>query len=447
MTAFSFASDHGSSRGRLLAVDDDHSIIALIEELLTSQGYTVGTAMTAEQALSLARRERYDLALLDLSLPDRNGLALMEQLTRIDPDLPVVIFTGYGDVATAVESIKRGASDFLTKPLNMDSLLEAVHRGLAKRAAWGKHSPRSGANDRLGSLLGASEAIQRVFREIRRVGPAGGTVLIVGEIGTGKNLAAGEIHRLGHHSGDPLARVSNSAHPAVVERELFGYQKGAFPGADDSRPGLIEKAGGGTVLIEDAPAMPVRVQERLLDFLQTGEVCRIGSLVRLQAGARILSTATLRRGRGGEFHDLRPDLYYRLSGTVIAMPPLRERLEDLPLLAEFHLERACRKLGLPAHRLTGAALDKLARHDWPGNMDELGETLERSVARAGGEEIGPDDLTFERFKAAASARSDDPGGPTEEEIADALRRTGGNMSEAARLLRVSRSTLYRRLRK
>ena len=371
---------------RLLIVDDEESICWALRRLAQEEGRDVAVASSAEEAFELARQAKFDCIMLDIRLPGVDGLAAMERLKQLAPGAPIVVMTAFGSLGTAVEAIRNGAFDYLTKPFDLDRASEVIRRALAQREELGRPAASAVTPPPADEeLLGASPAMQEVFKRIALVAPSSASVLITGESGTGKELVARAIHRHSRESGGPLVSVNLAAlNPSLVESELFGHVRGAFTGADAPRKGLLELADGGTVFFDEAGDIPLPVQVKLLRALEQREVVPVGDAQPRPSSFRVLAAThrDLREEvRKGSF---REDLFFRLAVFEIHLPPLRERVEDIPLLAERFLQNVLPAGGQPV-RFTQAALDELCRRPWPGNVRELRNAVEHAalVARAG----------------------------------------------------------------
>ncbi len=370
-----------------LIVDDEESICWALRRLMSEDGHRVSVASSAEEAFDCVAAETPDLIMLDIRLPGMDGLEALERLKRLIPATPIIIMTAFGNLATAVAALGRGAFDYLVKPFDLDQAAALAKRALA--APLGPVGPidaqSQGSADE--ELLGRSAAMQEVFKRIALVAPTAASVLITGESGTGKELVARAIHRHSARSDTPLVPVNlASLSPSLVESELFGHARGAFTGAATARQGLLELADGGTVFFDEAGDIPASVQVKLLRVLEQHEVTPVGETRSRPSAFRVIAATNrdLRNDiRSGAF---REDLYFRLAVFEIMLPPLRDRVDDIPLLAEAFLRRAG-----PTGRagLTQAALDELCRRSWPGNVRELRNAVEHAVIVARGGPIEP----------------------------------------------------------
>ncbi|WP_249975231.1 sigma-54-dependent transcriptional regulator [Vreelandella olivaria] len=374
---------------RILIVEDEAIIRSALKRLLERHSYTVSEAASAEEAGTLPLNE-FDLIISDLRLPGEPGTTLISAAAPA----PVLIMTSYASMRSAVDALKQGAVDYVAKPFDHTELLETVERILHKQTM--QHGTPPDITDEGGgrqTMIGDCAAMQQVYTRIRKTAPADVTVLIQGESGTGKELVARAIHQQSKRANAPLICVNCAAIPeTLIESELFGHEKGAFTGASAARTGLVEAADGGTLFLDEIGELPLDAQARLLRVLQEGEIRKIGSVETRHVDVRLIAAThrDLRAlSRSGEF---RLDLYYRLNVMQIALPPLREREEDVLKIADILLEKACKRHERPGLRLSRAARQDLQDYPWPGNVRELENALERGVILAEGHLIHPDDL-------------------------------------------------------
>ncbi|HXT60445.1 MAG TPA: sigma-54 dependent transcriptional regulator [Pirellulales bacterium] len=370
----------------ILIVDDEESICWALRRLAEEEGHAVSVASSAEEAFELAGHRAVDCILLDIRLPGVDGLTAMARLKQLAPAAPIVVMTAFGSLGTAVEAIRNGAFDYLTKPFDLERASEVLRRALAQRDADARAAPPATMNPPCGEeLLGASPAMQDVFKRIALAAPTNAAVLITGESGTGKELVARAIHRHSQESSGPLVTVNLAAlNPALVESELFGHVRGAFTGADSARPGLLELADGGTAFFDEAGDIPLSVQVKLLRALEQREITPVGDAKPRRTAFRVVAATHRDLRKEVQKGAFREDLFFRLAVFEIHLPPLRQRVEDIPLLAERFLRNAL-PAGAPAAHLTQAALDELCRRPWPGNVRELRNAVEHAalLARAG----------------------------------------------------------------
>jgi DNA-binding NtrC family response regulator len=441
----------------ILVVDDDDSMARTLQEFLHREGYGVEVALSAEEALAISERHpQIALALVDLIMPVTDGLALMEQLHRRNPDLAVVIMTGYGTIETAVEAIKRGAEDYLTKPFDQQAVRKKVTRlmevhelreRVAQLEASLEHYPS------FETFVSVSAAIQRVLERARLAAATDAPVLLLGETGTGKEMLARAIHAASPRARRPFVPVNCGALPRdLVESELFGFRRGAFTGAYTDAPGIFATAAGGTVFLDEIGEMPKEAQVKLLRVLQEGEVRPVGSSRSVRIDVRIVSASNRALAQLRSEH-LREDLYFRIATVVIELPPLRTRPEDVLVLTQHIVARLARRCGREI-TLTRAALELLLGHPFPGNVRELESVLQSAAALS---VDNPQTITERDLKPLLATS-----GPTQEShvpeqplsmerleqaaVAQALRLCHGNRTRAASMLGISRDTLYRKLK-
>jgi len=442
-------------RGAALIIDDDAAICIVLSALLSQIGVCCHTACSASEGLRLLRSERIDLVITDLRMPEINGLELLREVTANWPEIPVIMLTAHGSIPLAVEAMKAGASDFLQKPFEREEVIYIVEKALATAARQPPNSPPH----ELG-ILGESSVIRDLRAIIVKAASSSATVLIQGETGTGKELVARAIHEGGPRRAGPFIRINSAAIPDnLLESELFGYEKGAFTGAAARKPGRLELADGGTLFLDEIGDLPLAMQAKVLRAIQEHEFERLGATRSIRIDARFIA-ATHRRlpelVASGRF---REDLYYRLNVIPIDVPPLRERQEDIALLAQSFAERASRANGCPRVELERSAVDLLRAQPWPGNVRQLENFIERIVVMSDAPLITRAQLELEFNRDAERARgsmvgtlptalpslTEDRRNAERASIENALSRAGNNRSLAARLLGISRRTLYKKL--
>ncbi|MFO0584055.1 MAG: sigma-54 dependent transcriptional regulator [Anaeromyxobacter sp.] len=377
----------------VLVVDDEKNIRRTLRMILEGEGYAVSEAESAEQALEVLQAEPTDLGIFDIRLPGMDGLTLLSKAREVWRDLPVIMISGHADTSDVVDAVKRGATDFFSKPVDRDRVLVSVKNALSRRALEEKVATLASRDRRFSDeMLGESPAMQVLKEQIARVAPSQGRVLVTGESGTGKELIAAEIHRLSKRSGGPFVKVNCAAIPSeLIESELFGHEKGSFSGAASRRRGQFEVAHGGTLFLDEIGDMSASAQAKVLRALQTGEITRVGSERAISVDVRVVAAtnkdleAEVREG------NFREDLFFRLNVVPLRSPPLRERLEDVPLLAERFFQLATRENGLRPKPVEPQVYERLRAYRWPGNVRELRNMCERMVIMSG-ERIGPGDV-------------------------------------------------------
>ncbi|MGN6374967.1 MAG: nitrogen regulation protein NR(I) [Sphingomonas sp.] len=426
-----------SRHGTVLVVDDDAAIRAVVGQALRREGHDVTLAASlAEMRRSLGTR-RPDVLITDVVLPDGNGLDMIADVQATYPDLPIIVLSAQNTLTTAVRATEVGAYDYLPKPFDLDALAKAVAGALGD--GEGSAAEPIGEEDRALPLIGRSPAMQDVYRVIARVVANDLTVLVSGESGTGKELVARAIHDLGPRRRGPFVAINMAAIPReLIEAELFGHERGAFTGAQARNAGRFEQANGGTLFLDEIGDMPMEAQTRLLRVLQSGEFTTVGGARAIRADVRIVAATNRDLGQLVADGRFREDLFYRLNVVPIALPSLRERRQDVPLLAAHFLDRAAEQ-GLPRKRLSEPALAVMREHDWPGNVRELENPMRRLAALS-----REDVITGEALRAALGASLVEPAPPQDAGIESAVR---------ARLARLEREdpaalddgTLYDRL--
>ena len=462
----------------LLVVDEDAAIRSACGEIATDLGFVSQTVPTIPAARGLLRGQTVDILLLDLRSPTGEGMALLHEMKELNPGLVVVVMTAYATVPAAVEAMRTGATDYLTKPFVMDELAavleRATERAMERRNGDAasrelREALRSGQGNlgNLGRMIGRSPEMEKLYRILAKVAQSSHPVLILGESGVGKELVARSIHTHGPYADRPFVPVDcGSLVPTLMESELFGYVKGAFTGANRTKEGLLASAQGGTVFLDEIGELPLDLQAKLLRALQEKEVRPVGSNTCIAINVRILAATNRDLSLMVEQGRFRKDLYYRLSVVNLRIPPLRERKQDIPLLASHFLERLARETGTP-HTLSDDALRTLMEYEWPGNVRELENSLDRACTLSSGPILHLGDLPtqLQNFHlqnrraltvAAATVGTPEAPGPAgpvmplaqmeKEAILETLRKLNGDKLLAARLLGIGKTTLYRKLK-
>jgi DNA-binding NtrC family response regulator len=439
---------------RILVVEDEEKLRRVIELQLAGSGFDVEKAASAEEGLKVV--DRADLVLTDLKLPKMDGLEFLTVIRRQNANVPVVMMTAFGSVETAVGAMKAGATDFLLKPFSLDHLMQVVHKALEVRALRDENrklKEELGRRYEYDNIVGRSEPMQEIFATIERVAPTRATVLLAGESGVGKDLIARAIHFHSPRRDRPLVKINCTAIPEnLMESELFGYEKGAFTGANTSKPGKFEQADTGTVFLDEIGDVPASIQVKLLRILQEREFERLGSNVTRHIDVRVVAATNQDLRAALEQGTFREDLYYRLNVVPMNIPPLRERKVDIPFLANHFVQKLSPDTGGRVESITDSALDKLMQYHWPGNVRELENVIERSLVMCTGTQLDAGDIRLESAPRprAQNENSFLPEGMTLDEyeqelIREALRRADGNKSQAARMLGLTRNALRYRL--
>jgi len=444
---------------RILVIDDEEHMLALFESVLGKEGYLVECAGSAEHALHVLATRDFDLIIADLLLPGMDGLALLRQVKEVRPLLPYILLTGHGTVRSAVEAMKDGATDYLTKPVDTDELKVVIAKALQfHRLAREVEQLRAQiANGRsFPHIIGQSKSMQALLRLVDLVADSDATVLLQGESGTGKELIARAIHDHSARRGRPFVILDCGTVPeSLLESELFGYTKGAFTGAVTNKKGLFEEADGGTLLLDEIGDVTPLFQAKLLRVLQTGEIRPVGSTRRITVDVRVIAATNRDLKKMAAERQFRDDLYYRLAVVPLRLPPLRERREDIPLLVEYFLTRSCQRNGREPKTMSPAALRRLLDASWPGNVRELEHTIERAVVLTSSAEIPLENIILESTESDISALPSPQAvshaqailnNAEREKLRAALTQTNGNRSRAAKVLGISRSTLYEKLK-
>ena len=438
---------------RILAVDDEPNMRRLLEIMLKQAGYQPLLAANGKEALELLAREGADLVVSDLHMPGMDGLGLLAAMQEAGTSIPAIIVTAHAEVETAVAAMKLGAADYIVRPFDLETLEIAMVRALSlTRLKIENRFLRDEAERDVDNMVGSSPAMRKVYEAIRQVAPEKATVLVVGETGTGKDLAAHAIHQLSPRSEALFVAVNCAAIPAeMMESELFGHERGAFTGAVKERIGKFELADGGTLFLDEVTEMPIALQAKLLRALQEGTIERLGGHRPIAVDIRIVAATNRDPQQAVRDGLLREDLYYRLNVFRLDLPPLRERVEDIPMLAQHFVARR----GI---ELAPDASDRLAAYRWPGNVRELENVLERAAIVCGGRTItaahlpadisspSPAALTTQTAVVPETLSIPEATEALERQmIAAALRETGGNKSKAARLLDISERSLWYKL--
>jgi DNA-binding NtrC family response regulator len=445
---------------RILVVDDEPMMADSLKQNLAEEGFTVDTAPSGAEAIELFDRGAHHLVLCDVKLPDMDGMEIVKHIKDAQPATEVIVMTGYGTVERAIEATKAGAFWFLQKPFDFEVLQPLVEKALERRELMAEtETMRRQLSTRTEyfNIIGASKQMQTIYETIESVAKSDANVLIVGESGTGKELIANAIHYNSLRVKKPFVKVNCAALPKeLIESELFGHTKGAFTGAHADKDGLIQHAAGGSLLLDEIAEMPVELQPKLLRVLQERSYRKIGSEKTYAVDFRLITSTNRLPADAIRDGLLRDDLFYRISTITIHVPPLRERTEDIQLLAEHFFKMYARKYQRSINGISQAAYQRLFSHTWPGNVRELQNVIERAVLLAKTNKIEPIDLPFDNGslpeKSAQGAGWDVPPNMTLEEIEKlviekTLQRTNGNKQAAANLLGIYRPRLYSKIRK
>ncbi|MDD5597316.1 MAG: sigma-54 dependent transcriptional regulator [Victivallaceae bacterium] len=446
----------------ILIVDDNQDLCLLLSDSLTEAGYGVRTAACGKQAVKTVVEEPPDIVLLDIHLPDLSGMKVLKKLKKHNAALLVIMLTAYGDIKNAVEAIKAGAFDYITKPFNKDELLLVIKRALDNREMNRKvdylHQELVRKFDD-GNIIGDSEAIRQIKEKVKMVAPTNMTVVIHGESGVGKDLFAAMLHRESRRSGEPYIPIDCGAIPdTLVESELFGHEKGAFTGAVETHKGKFEQANGGTLFLDEITNLPESAQAKLLRALEERKIWHVGGHKAVELDVRIIAATNVDIGLAVKQNRFRTDLFHRLNEFSLTIPPLRERQEDIVAIANHFIVKANQELGKNIKGVSPEALEILQHHSWPGNVRELRNAIKIAVLSAENARIVPEDLPSGICPHAAEYRPEIENDDTlsldaatnhfeAQLIEQALSSTGGNKARAAEILQIDRKALYRKMRR
>jgi len=448
---------------KILIVDDELNMRLVLQAMLKKEGYAVTTASNGMEALKILKADQMDIVVTDLKMPKLDGMGLLGEIIRDYPSIPVIIITAHGTIATAVDALKKGAFDYITKPFEQDELKQVIQKAVKTRRLDEDEALLNPDDiDRYG-IIGSSDRITEIFETIKRVAPTTTTILITGETGTGKELIARAIHRNSPRKNNPFIKINCAAIPeSLMESELFGYEKGAFTGAATKKQGRFELAHKGTLFLDEVGELPKDMQVKLLQVIQEQEFERVGGLQTIKVDVRLI-TATNRNlfedVKDGRF---REDLYYRLNVIPAHLPPLRERKEDIPVLIDFFIEKFNKKLDRSVKYIDEKVTNLLIQYAWPGNIRELENLVERMILMARGDTIVFADLPSE-LKTTIESDSTNPSGIRQKPFKDimknhmediekqmiisVLEECGNNVTRAAKQLGLSRKGLQLKMMK
>jgi two-component system, NtrC family, response regulator HydG len=448
-------------RNSILVVDDDHAHRTMLKTLVGGWGYEVTEASDGLEAVQMVRDRPFDLVLMDIRMVKVSGIEALSEIKSYNPAIPIIMMTAYASVDTAVETLKKGAYDYLTKPLDFDELRFAMERAMdhsqLKQENRILRESLGGRFDRR-NIIGRSGPMERLLETVAQVAPSEATVLVVGESGTGKELIAGAIHHNSQRKEGPLVKMNCAAvTETLLESELFGHEKGSFTGAYKRKEGRFVQAEGGTLFLDEVSEMSLAMQAKILRVLQEMEITRVGGEGPLKVDVRLVAATNKDLMQEIEAGRFREDLFYRLNVVTLKIPPLRERPEDIPLLAQHFVKEFARKNQKPVKGFTPQAMDRLLKYGWPGNVRELMNAVERAVVLSRSDYLGdeafapalpagPDEEKPEQIEGKGPANL-----PLEEvektTILNTLEAAGGNKSETARRLGITRRTLHKKLKK
>jgi DNA-binding NtrC family response regulator len=439
-----------STQGKLLIVDDELSVRDSLAKWFHEEGYEIGTAENANDALTRMAEQRWDAALVDIKMHGTDGIELQRRMHEVDPELLVIIMTGYASVETAVTALKNGAYDYVTKPLDPDEIAHLVKNALAhKRTAQENVLLRETVAEiaRPGELIGQSSAMRKIFDAVETVGPTDATVLVTGESGTGKELVARAIHHASPRRFHPLVVIHCGAlTETLLESELFGHEKGAFTGAQYRKKGKFEIAEGGTVFLDEIGDITLKTQTDLLRVLQEREITRVGGNQIIKVDFRCIAATNKDLEKLIEEGKFRPDLFYRLNVFRIELPPLRSRRDDIPVLVDHFVRKFSLAMNKRITRVTPAAMNLLQQQAWLGNVRELENAVERAMVVGQEPELREPDFIF-KPQSVSNGSSKTLEDMERAHILRVVEECGGNQSRAAEILDIDRVTLYHKLKK
>jgi DNA-binding NtrC family response regulator len=447
----------------ILIVEDKESMAKMLKETLESEGYNVISAVDGTDGIRLLKEERVDLVLTDLKLPQKGGIDVLKASKEENHLIPVIVMTAFGSVEVAVEAMKGGAFDFITKPFDTDHLLMLIKRALeTQRLLTENILLKEEFRSKFGfpRIIGKSEKIADVAQVVQKVAPTKTTVLLLGESGTGKELFARAIHNLGSRQNYPFVPINCAAIPRdLLESELFGHEKGSFTGADTKKLGKFELADKGTIFLDEVGDMDLTIQSKLLRAIEEGEIERVGAGKTIKVDVRIVAASNKDIEKAVEDKKFREDLYYRLNVFPIRIPPLRDRREDIPLLVEYFVNKYCLEIKTPVKSVSKSALSMLMNYQWKGNVRELENAIERAIILCDGDIITPEHFVLNKQSIFASDKRLLSTKGTLEDVAkealriaetqcivNALKETKGNKSRAAEILQVSYKTLLTKIK-
>ncbi len=445
----------------VLVIDDKESIRKMLRQALTAEGHEVEAASNGFEGIKKTRDRQYDVVLTDLKMPDMDGISVLSAVREENPDASIIVMTAYGTIETAVEAMKRGAFDFLTKPFDTDHLNVLINRALETRQLRNENLMLKEAlklNLGEGRIIGRSERVQDVLKMVQKVAPSDTSVLLVGESGTGKELFARAIHQLSSRKDNPFVAINSAAIPnELLENELFGSEKGAFTSSHARHIGKFEIAEGGTVFLDEIGDLHIALQAKILRVLQERQIERLGGTQAVPVDVRVIAATNMDLQQAIEKKTFREDLFYRLSVFPITIPPLRERAEDIPALAEYFVEKFCHDMKKPMMKITRDGMKIMERYHWPGNVRELENTVERAIILCEGKRIKPEHLAIRiqtpddiRLREGAGLREVGQHAQMQAERALILRvlsQTHGNKRKASEALKIDYTTLFEKIKK
>jgi two-component system response regulator HydG len=438
-------------RGRILVVDDEFSVRDSLSLWFQKDGYDVESAANGNEALEIFEAGRFDVAVVDIKMPGMDGVQLQEHLARLDPDLPAIMITAFASVDTAVRTLKLGAFDYVTKPVDPDELSHLVRRAIEQRRLRQENLQLRETIDEFVAgdvIVGEAPAMKKVLELAEHVAKTDATVLIRGESGTGKELIARAIHANSRRRYAPIIAVNCGGLPeTLLETELFGHEKGAFTGAQYRRKGRLEMADGGTLFLDEVGSISLKTQVDLLRVLESHEFTRVGGSKSIRVDFRVICATNEDLEKAVEDGRFREDFFYRINVFLIEAPPLRVRRSDIPLLANHFLERFARQMDKRITQISPEAMAVLESHDWPGNVRELSNAIERAMVVGKGRAIQPEDLPLRGTPRVPPDEADSLAEVERRHVASVLEKVDWNITRAAEALRVDRVTVYNKIKK
>jgi len=447
---------------KILVIDDNESLRYTLESVLEEAGFKTTSVEDGLLALEEIKKRDYDLVICDMKLPKMDGMQILNEIRNIDPHIPFLFLTAFGDIKNAVEAMKKGATDYLTKPFDNNSMILTIRKALEMKYLNEELKilrKKSDESYKGSGIIGSSSQMKAVFEQVKIVAPTNLTVLIQGESGTGKEVIANMIHRSSERASNPFIAVDCGAIPeSLIESELFGHEKGAFTDAKSQREGKFEQANGGSIFLDEITNLSDSNQIKLLRAIQERKITRIGGKKAISLDVRILTATNVRLADAVNSGKFRADLYYRLNEFHLDLPPLRERQDDIPILVEHFLKDANGELNRNVESVSELVIEKIKTHSWPGNVRELRNTIRRAVLLTNGsvmEHITINDelsYTGSSLKPAANGETehvsieDATKSAERDAILNALNEAGGNKSKAAKLLKMNERTFYRKLK-
>jgi len=439
------------SEATILVIDDEEGIRDTLQGILEDEDYRVITASSSEEGLELIRREGPDLIILDIWLPNMDGIEALSIIRDVVPDVPVIMISGHANIEVAVKATKLGAYDFLEKPLSLDRILITVERALEKKALLNKYRELKEGYSRKVELVGHSPAVKSIMQQINLAARSNARVLITGESGVGKEVIARLLHEGSERADRPFVEVNCAAIPQeLIESELFGHEKGSFTGAVESKKGKFELAHRGTLFLDEVGDMSLQTQAKVLRVIETQVFQRVGGNRNIEVDVRIIAATNKNLSEEIKKGNFREDLYFRLNVIPISVPPLRDRKDDIPVLIEHFLETFAAEYGKPRKKITGEAVRKLQAYEWPGNVRELKNFIERMIIMVVGDEIDArhvdmfesDESELFRYSSLRDARE----AFERHFIIKKLRENNWNISKTAEILEIERSNLHRKIK-